>query len=117
MNVAALALLGLVFSLLAYDWSTLRGKNRRAFLFELVVFVGGAFFIVFPQRATELAHVVGIGRGVDFLLYPLVIWLARESLLTRRRRLEDEERFTKIVRTLAIAEARTFEVAPPPAAS
>jgi hypothetical protein len=52
---------------------------------------------------------VGIGRGVDFLLYPLVLWLVRESLLTRRRRIEDAERMTQIVRALAVAQAKRVE--------
>ena len=103
MTIAAVALLALVFGLVVYDWATLRGKNRRALLVEVAVFLAGALFIVFPERATTLAHVVGIGRGVDFLLYPTVIWLVRESLLSRRRRIEDAERLTHVVRALAIA--------------
>ena len=98
MNPAAVALLVLVFGLIAFDWATLRGRNRRALLVELLAFVGGAFFIAFPDRATALAHLVGIGRGVDFLLYPLVIWLVRESLLTRRLRQEENERITQLAR-------------------
>jgi hypothetical protein len=115
MTIAALALLLLVFGLVAFDWATLRGKNRRALLLEVAVFLGGAVFIVFPERATALAHVVGIGRGVDFLLYPTVIWLVRESLLSRRRRIEDAERMTDVVRTLAILRSERVaqsEVAP-----
>jgi hypothetical protein len=108
MNLAAVALLLLVFGLVVFDWVTLRGKNRRALLLESAAFVGGAFFIAFPNRATALAHVVGIGRGVDFLLYPIVIWLVRESLLTRRRRHEDGEKLTQLARAIAIAEARTL---------
>ncbi len=107
MNLAAVALLVLVFGLVVFDWATLRGKNRRALLLELAAFVVGAFFIAFPERATALAHMVGIGRGVDFLLYPLVIWLVRESLLTRRLRQEDSERMTQMARAIAIAEARS----------
>ena len=103
MNLASLALLSLVFGLVAFDVASTRGKNRRALLLECAVFVCGSFFIVFPQRATALAHLVGIGRGVDFLLYPLVIWLVRESLLSRRRHLEDAERMTQLTRALAIA--------------
>jgi len=106
MNLAAVALLVLVFGLVVFDWATLRGKNRRALLLELTAFVGGAFFIAFPERATTLAHMVGIGRGVDFLLYPLVIWLVRESLLTRRLRQEQSEKMTQMARAIAIAEAR-----------
>ena len=105
MTIAAFLLLALVFGLVLYDWATLRGKNRRALIVEIAVFVAGAVFIVFPDRATALAHVVGIGRGVDFLLYPTVIWLVRESLLSRRHRIESAERLTHVVRELAIARA------------
>ncbi len=106
MTVASVLLLGLVAVLVGYDWVSQRGKNRRALVFEVVVFLGGAFFIAFPGRATDLAHWVGIGRGVDFLLYPIVIWLVRESLLTRRARLQDEERLTELARAVALLGAR-----------
>jgi hypothetical protein len=98
-----------VLGLVLFDWVTLRGKNRRALVVEAVAFLVGAFFIAFPDRATAIAHLVGIGRGVDFLLYPIVIWLVRESLLTRRKRLEDAARITQLTRALAIAEARVIE--------
>jgi hypothetical protein len=106
MTLAKLALLLLVFGLIVYDWATLRGKNRRALLVEVAVFLGGAVFIVLPEQATALAHLVGIGRGVDFLLYPTVIWLVRESLLSRRRRMEDAETLTHVVRSLALLRAQ-----------
>ncbi len=106
MNLAAIVLLALVFGLLAFDLTTFSGKNRRALVLQALAFVTGAFFIVFPDLSTTLAHVVGINRGVDFLLYPIVIWLVRESLLTRRRRLEDMERITQLTRALALAGAR-----------
>ncbi len=104
MNLAAVALLCLVFGLLFYDWATTR-RARRMLLLEAIVFAGGAFFIAFPDVATAVAHKVGIGRGVDFILYPLVIWLVRESLLNRRRRWEDAERLTQLVRAQALAGA------------
>mgnify|MGYP000340693780 CR=1 FL=1 len=81
---------------------------------QAVIFVGGAFFIVFPDVATRVAHLVGIGRGVDFLIYPLVIGLVRESLLNRQRRWEEGERLTELVRASAIASARTFEIGEAP---
>jgi hypothetical protein len=117
MTLAAIALLLLVFGLIVYDWATLRGKNRRALLLEVLVFLVGAVFIALPERATALAHMVGIGRGVDFLLYPTVIWLVRESLLTRRRRIEDDERLTHVVRALAILEAENVQSEGAPAQS
>lgn len=109
MNVAAALLLALVLGLLFYDWATLRKRGRRILVVEALVFVGGAFFIVFPDVATAAAHRVGIGRGVDFILYPLVIWLVRESLLNRQQRWEESERLTQLVRAQAIAQAVTVE--------
>jgi hypothetical protein len=111
-TLAGIALLTLVFGLLFYDWATLRRGRlaRRMLLLEALVFLGGAFFIAFPDAATAAAHRVGIGRGVDFILYPVVIWLVRESLLNRRRRWEDSERLTELVRAQALADAR--ETAP-----
>jgi hypothetical protein len=108
-NAAAACLLLLVFGLVAHDWATHKGHNRRALWLESAVLVAGAFFIVFPERATSLAHLVGIGRGVDFLLYPIVIWLVRESLLARRLRYEDNERMTELARAVALLTARRLE--------
>jgi len=105
MTLAGIALLALVFGLVAFDVVASSGRNRRALLLEILVFLGGAFFVAFPDRATALAHAVGIGRGVDFLIYPIVIWLTRESLLARRWRIEDNERITELTRALAIVTA------------
>ncbi len=102
MNAAALCLLALVVSLLFFDWITLKRRGRRMLMLETIAFAVGAFFIVFPDLATRLAHAVGIGRGVDFVLYPLVIWLVRESLVTRHLRWEESRRLTEVVRALAI---------------
>jgi small membrane protein len=94
----------LIIGLLAYDFATLR-KYRRLLMLEAFAFTIGAIFVAFPAVSTRLAHAVGIGRGVDFILYPLVIWLVRESFVARRKRLEDEERITALVRALAIRDA------------
>jgi hypothetical protein len=102
---AAVALLALIAALLLHDFVSLE-KNRRLLLVQALVFVVGGGLIVFPEIARRLAHAVGIGRGVDFVIYPLVIWLVRESLLSRRRRLADDERMTELVRALASERAR-----------
>jgi small membrane protein len=102
---AAGLLLLLLFALLVHDFADRKRRGRLLFV-QLAVFLGGGTLIVFPDVATRLAHLVGIGRGVDFVLYPLVIWLVRESLLSRRRRREEEERLTELVRSLAAERAR-----------
>lgn len=107
---AAVALVALLAALLVHDWARSR-RNRRVLALQATVFALGGALIVYPEIARRLAHAVGIGRGVDFVLYPLVIWLVRESLLTRRRRHEDEERMTELVRAFAIANASAREAA------
>lgn len=102
---AALVLLALLAGLLVHD-VTMRGRSPRLVAVQIAVFLGGATLVVFPEIARRLAKLVGIGRGVDFVLYPLVILLVREALLSRRRRFQDEERLTELVRALAIERAR-----------
>ena len=97
---AAVALVGLLAALFLHDFVSL-ARTRRLLLVQLVVFAVGGWLIVYPEVARRIAHFVGIGRGVDFVLYPLVIWLVRESLLSRRRRHEEQERVTELVRALA----------------
>lgn len=103
-TVAAVLLVGFLIALFLHDWTT-RARNRRLLYVQLVVFAGGALLILFPEIARRLAHLVGIGRGVDFVIYPVVIWLVRESLLSRRERRREEERLTELVRAIAIERA------------
>lgn len=104
---AAIALVGLLCALFLHDFVTL-ARNRRLLLLQALVFGAGGWLIVYPEIARRLAHFVGIGRGVDFVLYPLVIWLVRESLLSRRRRHEEQERVTELVRALAASGAHVL---------
>ncbi len=102
---AAIALVGLLAALFVHDFVTL-ARNRRLLLLQAMVFVIGGSLIIYPEIARRLAHGVGIGRGVDFVLYPLVIWLVRESLLSRRRRHEEQQRVTELARAMAMSSAR-----------
>ena len=116
---AAVALCGLLVALFLHDFVNL-ARNRRLLLLQALVFAGGGVLIIYPEIARRLAHGVGIGRGVDFVLYPLVIWLVRESLLSRRRRLEEQEKMTELARALAMQgahEAQSSGLAPSQSAS
>lgn len=114
---AAVVLLALLAALLLHDYTS-NERNARPLWLQVFVFLAGGALIVYPEIARRLARFVGIGRGVDFVLYPLVIWLVRESLLTRRRRHEDEARMTDLVRALAIERAQQVTAADsPPVAS
>lgn len=81
------------------------GKLTLAFLFLWILFwaiVG--VVVVLPQTTDTLARFVGVGRGVDAIMYVSIIALfyAVFRLLVRIEEVERE--ITKLVRTLAIQE-------------
>jgi hypothetical protein len=108
-TAAGYALLALVVGLFLFDLATLGRRARRLLVVEGLLFALGGFFIASPDSATWLAHRVGIGRGVDFVLYPVVIWLVRESLVNRHHRWAERERLSELVRTVAIERAVSLE--------
>jgi hypothetical protein len=88
------------------DWVYLRKNNRRAFALE---FLGLATVILISIRAewfTQLAQRFGIGRGVDLLLYPMLIWLFREAVLGRVRYYRQRTALTALIRQMAVSSRR-----------
>jgi len=64
------------------------------------------FVTLFPDATYPLAHLFGIGRGVDFVIYCALLILLRVLfyLYQQNRRLESQ--LTQIVRHLALEEKR-----------
>lgn len=112
MPIASIGLLVLLATLFLVDVVTLRRRGRRILVIELVIFVAGGLMVAMPEIATRLAAAVGIGRGVDFVIYPAVVWLVRESMLNRHMRWEDSERTADLVRAIAISNAKTRIIEP-----
>ena len=50
------------------DWVSLRKTSRRILALEYLGFAGIVAITVFPGRLNDLAHLMGIGRGVDMTL-------------------------------------------------
>lgn len=65
--------------------------------------------ILFPDLATEIAHAVGVGRGVDLVMYISLFTLAYLWVLLYARERQTQYKLTKLVRALAIANARAAE--------
>ena len=105
MSLASFFVLGVLAVTLLIDYAKFRKYARRVVLVEFVVFAVAGILAAFPALATRLAAAVGIGRGVDFVLYLATIWLVRESILTRLARWEEAKRFTEVVRGLALRSA------------
>ena len=112
MSVASFFLLAVLAVLLFVDYATLRRRAMRVLVVEIVVFAVGGIVVAVPEISTGLAQLVGIGRGVDFVLYLTSIWLVRESILNRHLRWEESDRLTEVVRTTAIESAHRRSAAP-----
>jgi small membrane protein len=80
-----------------------RGMYTLDFLLWTLVWVGTAFIIIFPDTTSFVAHLLGIGRGADLIIYTslLIIFYLLFRIHLTLARLEQE--ITEIVRTIALA--------------
>ena len=71
----------------------------------VLILLLGVTGVFFPDLVTQLANLVGVGRGTDLVLYALVIafLFSTVGLYQRLRRLED--RYVELSRQVAIDEA------------
>jgi small membrane protein len=97
MNGIQVLLLTGVFVIALYFFVRLRNV-----LFDLVLLMlliaAAVVFILFPNKASEIAHWLGVGRGADLVFYVsiLLFWFIILKLYARIRRLE--QTLTNIVR-------------------
>jgi hypothetical protein len=80
----------------------------------LLCFGIAALLVVRPEVATRLAHMVGIGRGVDLILYLAIPGLALLILLLFARTRELNLKLTAIVRETALANAHVHSTTEQP---
>jgi hypothetical protein len=73
----------------------------------MVFFVAVAIVsILFPVWLTRLAHLIGVGRGTDLLLYVLVIAFLLYASTSYRRNMLLNRKITQLARAATLAEAR-----------
>lgn len=73
----------------------------------LVLFVLAAIIsILFPSLTTQVAHLVGVGRGTDLLLYALVVAFISYAVTMYRRLNRQEIRITQLVRQMSILQGK-----------
>lgn len=79
-----------------------QGMRRLELLFWMGVWVGAALIIAFPNDTHLLAHLLGIGRGADLIMYVglLVAFYLIFRIHLTLERLEQE--ITEIVRAIAL---------------
>ncbi|WP_182347295.1 DUF2304 domain-containing protein [Tomitella gaofuii] len=97
-----------------------RGSSRSSALFKLLFLafcLFGIYTVVRPNDLTEVAQAMGVDRGTDLMLYALVVTFGFTTVGTYLRFREQELRYTRLVRAIALqgAEIRIQEAAIEPA--
>jgi hypothetical protein len=77
---------------------------RPAFAWMLL-WIAAAIAIAAPDVLVQIAHLLGIGRGADLVLYLSILFMFVAVFLSYLRFRRLEEQMTRIVRHLAIREA------------
>jgi len=80
-------------------------RLRTAFLDRLVYIacaVVGVIFVIDPPFSTQIANLLGIGRGADLLFYLFIIASLFYVVETRSRLRRMEQQITRLVRQIAI---------------
>ncbi|WP_235019928.1 DUF2304 domain-containing protein [Ruania rhizosphaerae] len=88
---------------------------RRVLLAAFVVVTASA--ILYPTWLSQLAALVGVGRGTDLLLYGLVIAFLSFIATSYRRMKQQDRRITELTRTIALTQVRQEQAGLPTSAS
>jgi hypothetical protein len=64
--------------------------------------LAAALAILFPDRVTSVAHLLGVGRGADLVLYGFVVASVFVWIGLYRRLHEMEHRFVQLNRAIAL---------------
>src|SRR6476661_7958741 len=107
MTTVQILLLASLFLIVLYIYLRLRSSVVDAVVFILLALIGAAL-VVFPDYTTVIANKIGIGRGVDMVIYFSILFLGFVclKLYARIRRLE--QTLTTIIRESAMLNARAL---------
>jgi small membrane protein len=106
--IAQLILSILLAGILIYAWSEYARSPAVAVL-ALFVATAGLYFVWVPKHSTALAELVGIGRGVDLILY---VWVCLSLIVVLNLHLKlrtQMELITTLARKIALADAQASD--------
>jgi len=115
--IVQLVLSVLLGAVLLHGWTQLRRSPLVAWL-SLTAATGGLYLVWAPAHTTEIAGMLGIGRGADLIMYLWVCISLNLLLSLHLKLLRQQETITRLARHVALANAfvRTNDVrgaAPP----
>jgi hypothetical protein len=74
----------------------------------VILALSGLYFVWFPNQATVIANIIGIGRGADLVVYVWIIFSMLAILNLHLHIKSQIEIITLLSRNIAINEARSF---------
>ena len=89
---------------LVYSWAEYR-RSPAVALLSFIVSLTGIYFVWMPSHSTHVAEFIGIGRGVDLIMY-LWVCISLIVLLNVHLKLRSQhELITALARAIALANA------------
>ena len=74
-------------------------------LLALLLFAVATGFVLFPEVTSDIAQLIGVGRGTDLIFYLVVFAGVHSCLLLYMRSRRMERKVTELVRALAVETA------------
>lgn len=72
-------------------------------LITMLLIICASLAVIFPQSLNRVAHVLGIERGINLLVYGLVIALVIQMATAYRRDHAAQAKITRLARAVALA--------------
>lgn len=108
--IAIQVILILLFIIIGLNFLRSRSTSRTNALkkLALILFIIIAIIaVIYPELLSDLAKFVGVGRGTDLLTYGLAVIIIFQILNGYVKDREQEKRFVRLVRKIAILEAQS----------
>ena len=97
---------GIIISIIAFTIARRERFNALHFAVFLLVGIGLLVFGFFPGTVDRIAHVVGVARGADALVYGSIVFLFYFVLLLLEKIEAQREELTRLVRELSLSEPK-----------
>jgi small membrane protein len=103
-------ILAFIFFTFVASRAVLRAKDKKISLGELIFWLGiwgGMIFVVFfPDIISKFANLIGIGRGIDVIIYASIAILFYLIFRLYVKLEESEREITRIVREVSFLEKK-----------
>ena len=108
--ISVIQILALIFALFAMSRVVLRARDKKIsvneLFFWLAVWCGLVFVVFFPQITSKVAFFLGIGRGIDVVIYSSIAILFYLIFRLYVKLEENQRSITLLVRELALNKKR-----------